>query len=465
MFLKRIKYSGFFILICFLSVWMHKSYCQSITPEENYARNAAGIVTVQTIFSATVYVNKVEINERVFNKLVDSVKRIDTSKSILSPQQKLDIVIKVLYNSPFRFFNSTDEYLMQQHRIVSTGTGFFISGDGYLVTNCHIIDRDSAYIRSKFILSTYQEVMDDNIRSLQSSWGMTLTDEQKNLLYSTYGVIYSRFSSMILFDLKKDINVLYRIDNANGQEVQQTQKAQIIVKGQAMPGKDVAILKVNEGKDLPCLKLSSDSMAVVGEQILVLGYPEPVSDNSFLASEAAIEPTLTSGIISAIKKSVGGWPVIQMDATTSHGSSGSPVCNAKGEVVGIVTFGSLDESGTTLASGFNFAIPISIINEFISKTHIHPQLSESSVEFNSGLNYYYSGYYSKALAKFEKAKELNEHYPQLGFYTTQSKNKVNGGEDHHDSSTNFIFLVFGVVILLALLFFFIRGLQMKNQKR
>ncbi|HYM94710.1 MAG TPA: hypothetical protein VET23_11265, partial [Chitinophagaceae bacterium] len=97
--------------------------------------NSPGIATVQTIFSATVYVNKVEINEKMFNKLVDSVKKLDTSKIILSPGQKLDIVIRALYSSPFRFFFGTNEYLRQEHRIISTGTGFFISGDGYLVTN------------------------------------------------------------------------------------------------------------------------------------------------------------------------------------------------------------------------------------------------------------------------------------------------------------------------------------------
>ena len=226
-----------------------------------------------------------------------------------------------------------------------------------------------------------------------------------------------------------------------------------------------AVVSIEKGKEFPSLQLNTDSVTRVGEQILVLGYPEPVADNSFLSSESVIEPTLTSGIISAIKKSVGGWPVIQMDATTSHGSSGSPVCNEKGEVVGIVTFGSLDENGTSLASGFNFAIPISIINEFISKTHIHPQLSESSATFNSGLSYYYSGYYGKALSKFENVKKLNEHYPQLNFYITECNNKIKNGEGHSASSTNFLFLVFGVIILVALLFFFIRGLQMRNQKK
>jgi S1-C subfamily serine protease len=123
-----------------------------------------------------------------------------------------------------------------------------------------------------------------------------------------------------------------------------------------MPGKDVALLKVDSVQQLPTLLLSNDGIPRIGEQVLVYGYPEPVTANAFLARENNIEPTLTTGIVSAIKKSLGGWPVIQMDAVITHGSSGSPVCNNKGEVIGLASFGSLEQKTGGLVSGFNFAI-------------------------------------------------------------------------------------------------------------
>ena len=313
---------------------------------------------VQAVFSATVYVNKVEMNEKRFDRLVDSVKTLDTTGNILSPGQKLDIVVKALYKSPLRFFSGGTDYFRQVHRVQSSGTGFFITGDGYIVTNCHVIDRDSAFIRSKFILSTYQAVTEANINALQSSWAMTLSDEQRNLLYNAYAQIYSQVSSMILFDLKKEVYVLYRADTT-GRRLLYTKKkiAKVIRKGRPMPGKDVALLKIEGEKNLPTLSFSNDSI-VIGTQVLVFGYPDPATSNPFLATEAGIDPTLTTGIVSAIKKSIGGWPVIQMDALISHGSSGSPLCNDKGEVIGFADFGSHDQ-GSILVSGFNFAIPVS----------------------------------------------------------------------------------------------------------
>lgn len=107
-----------------------------------------------------------------------------------------------------------------------------------------MIDRDSAFIRNKFIQSTFKEVTEANINALQSSWAMTLTDQQRALLHNAYGIIYSQLSSMILFDLKKDIFISYKTDNANRGSVIVRKKATIIRKGKPMPGKDVAVLKI-----------------------------------------------------------------------------------------------------------------------------------------------------------------------------------------------------------------------------
>ena len=415
---------GIFFLLLVLYVQKQTAFSQTISTEHNYAMNSPGIVMVQAVFSATVYVNKVEMDEKRFDRLVDSVKTLDTTGNILSPGQKLDIVVKALYKSPFRFFSSSSEYFRQVHRVQSTGTGFLISSDGYVVTNCHVIDRDSAYIRSKFILSTFQEVTEANINALQSSWAMTLSDEQRNLLYNAYTQIYSQVSSMILFDLKKEIYVLYRSDMEDGKTVTEKKMAKVVRKGRPMPGKDVAILKIEGNKNFPTLSFSSDSLVRIGTQVLVLGYPEPATSNLFLATEAGIEPTLTTGIVSAIKKSIGGWPVIQMDAIISHGSSGSPVCDDKGEVIGLATFGSLEQGSSSLASGFNFAIPVSVIKEYMDLPGLHPKPGKTSVIFNQGLDFFYQQFYSKALDKFERVKKLNSGYPQLGYYISECHNKI-----------------------------------------
>lgn len=445
------------IILLLVVLDARQSLAQSISAEHNYARNCPGIVMVQAVFSATVYVNKVQINQRVFNKLVDSVKRLDTSGRIFSQEQKLDMVVKALYRTPLRFFSASNEYFRQAHRVQSNGTGFFITSDGYLVTNCHIIDRDSAFIRNKFILSTFQEVTESNINALQSSWAMTLSDQQRNLLYNAYGLIYSQVSSMILFDLKREYFASYRTDTDQRLNATIKRRAEIILKGKPMPGKDVAILKIDSVTNLPTLALSPDPLVRIGTQVLVFGYPEPVTTNSFLASEAGIDPTLTAGIVSAIKKSINGWPVIQMDAVISHGSSGSPVCNDRGEVIGLATFGSLDQSVGTLASGFNFAIPVAVVKEFIDSANLKPEMSAASSEFNQGLQLFYEQFYRKAKDKFENAKKINKQYPQLDFYISQCQSKIAGGDDRQSPPRQYVFWIMIIIAIMTTVYVFFRA--------
>mgnify|MGYP002402017159 FL=1 len=426
------------------------SYGQIISAEQNYAANSPAVAMVQTVFSATVYVNKLQMNERRFNVLVDSVKRLDTTGTMMDAEEKLDIVVKALYNNPFRYFSASTEYYRQKHRILSSGTGFFVTGDGYLVTNAHIIDRDSAFIRRKFTLSTFQEVTDANIRALQESWNMTLNDEQRNLLNNAYSTIYSQVSSMILFDLSREIFVQFRLDNDEELEtVTRRMPAQVVVKGESMPGMDVAILKVDSIQQLPTIPLSRDEMARIGEQIYVYGYPDPVTSNAFLARETAIEPTLTTGIVSAVKKSIGGWPVIQMDAVITHGSSGSPVCNNRGEVIGLATFGSLEQKTGVLAPGFNFAIPVSIIRNFLDSVEVTTKMSQSSLAFNKGLDHYFNGYYTKALKRFAGVRKIRDDFPMLNYYIKSSTARIQAGEDKDAVRRVMIFRIMAVVLIFG----------------
>jgi S1-C subfamily serine protease len=460
--MKTKKYSAFFIVLAVIVLINLEGQGQVISAEQNYAGNSPAVAMVQTVFSATVYVNKVEMNERKFNLLVDSVKRLDTTGTMFSAEEKLDIVVKALYNNPFRFFSATTEYFRQKHRILSSGTGFFVTGDGYLVTNAHIIDRDSAFIRRKFTLSTFQEVTEANIRALQSSWNMTLNDEQRNLLNNAYSIIYSQVSSMILFDLQREIYVQFRLDSNEEQVITRRIPAKVIIKGQSMPGKDVALLKIDSVQELPTLPLANTGIARIGEQVFVYGYPDPVTANAFLAKETNIEPTLTTGIVSAIKRSVGGWPVIQIDAVITHGSSGSPVCNNKGDVIGLATFGSLEQKTGGLAAGFNFAIPASIIKNFLDSVNVDTKMSQASLTFNRGLAFFYTGYYTKALKRFARVKKINKDYPLLSYYIENATSRITVGKDKDSIRRKAIFRIMAMILIIGGLLIFYKWQRNKN---
>lgn len=83
-----------------------------------------------------------------------------------------------------------------------------------------------------------------------------------------------------------------------------------------------------------------------GESIFILGNPR------------LLESTLTTGIVSAIRPQNNIDDLIQIDAAISPGSSGSPVMNNRGEVVGIATFKRTD------CENCNFAYNIQRVSKF-----------------------------------------------------------------------------------------------------
>ncbi|HJU45625.1 MAG TPA: trypsin-like peptidase domain-containing protein [Chitinophagaceae bacterium] len=341
---------------------------QTITAVQNYARNKEGVVMVKMQLSAVVTVGRLAINQGAFYHLLDSINRLEDDGIRLSSEQKLNMMIHSFAGNAGAYFKNTFSYIRYSKRVTSAGSGFFIRKDGYVATNCHVVDEEASYIRRRLISSVFRQVTASNIQTMEESWAVTFTETQRDELYNTFADIYSNIVPIRLDSLSKNIYVI--MANDNGRSYRKELPATIVVKGKAMPGKDVAILHVLTKGTYPVLKISENEKVLVGERVLVFGYPETVTNNEFLSKATALEPTLTSGIISALKRTTLNLPVIQMDASINHGNSGGPVCNNKGEVIGITTFGSLESATGALAAGFNFAIPVSELREYFRKVGI-----------------------------------------------------------------------------------------------
>jgi S1-C subfamily serine protease len=414
-----------------------------------YALNRPGVVMIRTEYTANVYVNSMKMDYRVFNALLDSIQRLDHGGGV-TPEQKLDIVLREMNNRPERFFQTTFDYIKQPEQITASGSGFFITSDGYVATNCHLIDRDESFIRRQFILTAFRQISEASIAALESAWATHFNEQQRSLLANTYASVYSRLFSMILYDVKRNIYVVYRSGNADHQSDTVKKAARIVVKGQPMPGKDIAILKVQVPAAMPMLTLASPDLPEVGQQLYVFGYPGPVTNNDFVSAESAIEPTLTTGIISAIKKSVGGWPLIQMDANINHGSSGGPVCNDKGEVVGLTTFGSLENTGG-LAAGLNFAVPVSILDEFVDSAGIKPAPGPLTDLFARALGYYEQHQYRSALHEFQKVSRQNPQFPGINAYITDCTKKIDGKGTNFNAVERLLLILGFISLMIAVI--------------
>jgi S1-C subfamily serine protease len=126
-----------------------------------------------------------------------------------------------------------------------------------------------------------------------------------------------------------------------------------------LPGVDIAMLKFN-ANDVSYLKLDSNVQVEEGQRVLVIGSPE------------GLEGTVSDGLVAAIRQN---GQYVQITAPISHGSSGSPVLNEQGQVIGVAT--SMVVNGQNL----NFAISSGAIefamNEWASASASAKSTSES----------------------------------------------------------------------------------------
>ena len=98
------------------------------------------------------------------------------------------------------------------------------------------------------------------------------------------------------------------------------------------------------------LRLGDSDRLQVGEEVVAIGNP------------LSLESTVSNGIVSAIRTTeLQGGKFLQITAPISPGSSGGPLFNMAGEVVGITTSRMKDPEGENL----NFAIPINDLKPLI----------------------------------------------------------------------------------------------------
>ncbi|WP_295803701.1 S1C family serine protease [uncultured Corynebacterium sp.] len=120
---------------------------------------------------------------------------------------------------------------------------------------------------------------------------------------------------------------------------------------------DVAVIKIDDAKDLPFLQFGDSDSAAVGQEVVAVGSP------------LGLNATVTSGIVSAKNRPVrasqeGGESslidAIQTDAAVNPGNSGGPLVDMEGNIIGMnsmiasLSGGTGSEGGSI---GLGFAIP------------------------------------------------------------------------------------------------------------
>ncbi len=143
--------------------------------------------------------------------------------------------------------------------------------------------------------------------------------------------------------------------------------------------KDVALLRINNASNLKTVTFGSSAKTEVGDAVVAIGNALGL---------AAGTPTVTSGIVSALGRSVtaGGegtasenlTNLIQTDAAINPGNSGGPLIDTAGQVIGMNTAVAGTSNDGSNAQNIGFAIPIASVESLI------PQLEKGGTITSGG---------------------------------------------------------------------------------
>jgi serine protease Do len=115
---------------------------------------------------------------------------------------------------------------------------------------------------------------------------------------------------------------------------------------------DIAILRISAKESLPTIRLGDSDRLQVGEWVMAVGNP------------FGLDSSVSSGIVSGKGRHIGDAydRLIQTDAPVNPGSSGGPLINLSGQVVGI-NKAIVSETGGSV--GISFATPINLVKEIL----------------------------------------------------------------------------------------------------
>jgi S1-C subfamily serine protease/rhodanese-related sulfurtransferase len=284
---------------------------------------------------------------------------------------------------------------------IEVGTGWFVDGRGYLITNAHVIDpahRVPPWVAFDLKLRAVEEgCVKPAVRARGFAPGERPDLEEEIL----------RAIPMTAVELTPTARVSVLLSNGANLEahvVKFSPPMTLDAKGSPLKdsGRDLALLKIQDGA-YPALSIT-DKEPKLGDEIYILGFPGVVRDHELLSRTALKEASATKGQVSGFNTDAIGQGVIQTDASAVHGNSGGPAVGDNASVVGVMTF--ISHLGAAEVQGFNFLIPAKDVRAFLAGTDVKPGGSRFNPLWAAGVAALFNERYSVALAKFREADRL-----------------------------------------------------------
>ena len=332
---------------------------------------------------------------------------------------------------------------------IALGSGFFISPNGYIATNAHVVSmtKDGEQKAKQMLFYQLVQQIAQQYGKDPRTLNTQFIDQHSELKsFNLFHHVIIPDGSAFPFEIKS-----YGAPTGEGND----------------QGKDVAVIKI-EVKNAPVLKLADSDKVQLQDHVTVIGYPGAADtfNSGLLSSRSALEATINDGKISARKQATSGAPILQTSTPATHGNSGGPVLNDANEVVGLLTFRGDTVNGQEV-SGFAFIVPSNTVMEYVKSAGSTNDQGPTDKAFREGLDLYWDQYYSSAIPKFEEVKRLFPQHSEVDRLIQSSQQAKTEGKERSSFPLWLVGVILGVLFIGLLLILIIAAvvLMMRRKKK
>src|SRR5687767_7530141 len=335
---------------------------------------------------------------------------------------------------------------------VALGSGFFISSNGYIATNAHVVSttREGEEKAKQALFYHMVQQIGQQLGRDPRSLNHAFINQHSNL------ISFQKIHHVIIPDGSSFPFEIKQYGAPVGESTDQ--------------GKDVAVVKI-EVRNAPVLKLGDSDRVQLQDHVTVIGYPVEADtfQSGMLSQKSAFEASITDGKISARKTASTGAPILQTSASATHGNSGGPVLNDAHEVIGLLTFRGDTVNGQEV-SGFAFVVPSNTVLEYVKAAGAENKEGPTDTAFKEGLDYYWTDQYSSAIPKFEEVKRLFPQHSEVDRLVQSSQQAKAEGREKSGVSmwlvggiVGFLFFLGFLLIIIIIIFMLMRRRKKAKQ--
>jgi S1-C subfamily serine protease len=348
----------------------------------------------------------------------------------------------------------------------AVGSGVVFHDKGLVLTNTHVVEAGPDLIEG-----IQQYFMQSYVASIQKDSGRSFSEGEISRLI---GQIRSQGTISLIDDdgemildpgqIPREVVVVLRSGRPEDRAEGRALPAEVAASS-GFEETDLTILRI-AADDLPTASLGSSQGVRLGDEILILSYTRnessPVDVGEADAAVGKLNLEMSEGSVSSIGRWKDGTPIFGTDATVAGGSSGGPAINESGEVIGLLSMGSL--TADRHAYGFNYLRPIDGAIELIGSSGfeanegdvwtlfgeaLHRQWQAEDLE-NAGEDKLARAEYRQALDNFYKVLELCPHHPDAHRHIAGSEAALRRLPQSFEIPTWLLGLGGGLLLLVSL---------------